>query len=220
MANRKQIIREEVAKLQQSLPDKTVAALSRKICNFLIKSDALPEVKCIALYYPMDKEVQVTKLIEKYYLDIKIVLPVVTGDQIHFYQYTGKANLRKGPFGIPEPDSGEITPPEDIDVFFVPGIAFDRACNRLGRGKGYYDRYLSGLTDKFIIGLCFDFQVFERLPTGKHDKKMSLVITETRVLFNKQLLRNYVKKRYNRETTSSTTQKPPSQHQAAEGAIV
>ncbi|MDR0573053.1 MAG: 5-formyltetrahydrofolate cyclo-ligase [Tannerella sp.] len=177
MIRNKQFIREKVAERKKYLSGKTIADLSRKIGDRLVQTDAFQKAKCIALYYAMEDEVQTSGLIEEWFATKKIVLPVISGETIDFFTYTGKNNLMKGIWGISEPVSTELISPEDIDLFIIPGIAFDHKCNRMGRGKGYYDRYLAGI-NKPTIGLCFDFQLFEQIPAEIHDKKMMLVITE------------------------------------------
>ena len=89
-------------------------------------------------------------------------------------------DLEKQHFGIYQPKEGHAreVPLEDIDLVIVPGIAFDRNNVRLGRGHGYYDRFLSGIPDKTrTIGLAFDFQVVENLPKDSHDIPVSKTIT-------------------------------------------
>ena len=177
MVSQKQIIREKVANLQKSLSAETVISCSELICNRLVSTDLFQKATCVALYYAIGNEVQTLGLIDEWRFEKQIVLPVISGDDMHFYPYTGKENLKKGALGIAGPVSGDIIPPENIDLFVVPGIAFDHTCNRLGRGKGYYDRYLASI-NKPIIGLCFDCQLVESIPYEKHDKKMTMVITE------------------------------------------
>ena len=173
----KQIIREKIANQQKSLSDETIIKYSKLICNRLVLTDLFQQSTCIALYYAISNEVRTSELMDEWRLKKQIVLPAISGEDMHFYPYSGKENLKKGAFGIAVPVSGDIIPPENIDLFIVPGIAFDFACNRLGRGKGYYDRFLAGL-DKPVIGLCFDFQLFENIPSEQHDIKMTMVITE------------------------------------------
>ena len=184
MLNQKQIIRKKILILRQSLPEETVVDLSRKINNRLIQTDIFQEANCIALYYAIDNEVRSSDLINEWSAVKKIVLPVIKGENIHFFSYTGKKNLKRGLYGITEPVSGELVSPESIDLFVVPGVAFDYACNRLGRGKGYYDRYLTGI-GKPVVGLCYDFQLIDNLPSEIHDIKMTMVVTEsTRIITN------------------------------------
>ena len=78
-------------------------------------------------------------------------------------------------------DDGTIISNDDIDLIVVPGVAFDRERNRLGRGKGYYDRLLSQLKAS-AIGICFDFQLKGQIPTEPFDRKMDLVITEKEII--------------------------------------
>ena len=163
MLLQKQIIRETVAALKKSLSDETIAEKSRLVCNRLVQTDLFQKAKCIAIYCSTKKEVQTLLLIEEWRTEKHFVLPVISGEIMHFFS------------------EGKLTLPEEIDLFVVPGIAFDHACNRLGRGKGYYDRYLSN-TNKPTIGLCFDFQLFESIPCEPHDIKMTQVITETVIL--------------------------------------
>ena len=74
-----------------------------------------------------------------------------------------------------------VLPEEDIDLVIVPGVAFDRQHNRLGRGKGFYDRLLSTLSAP-KIGICYSFQLKEHIPTEPFDKKMDLILTEKETL--------------------------------------
>ena len=177
MLNPKRFIREKIAKHKKSLSRETVDSLSQKIGNRLIQIELFQQAKCIALYCAIENEVQTSELINEWHTEKKIALPVVSGENLHFYAFSEKENPAKDSFGIPEPVTDELIPPDRIDLFIVPGIAFDYDCNRMGRGKGYYDRYLSGI-DKPVIGLCFDFQLFEHIPCEAHDKKMTVVITE------------------------------------------
>lgn len=89
------------------------------------------------------------------------------------------AELTSGAFGIMEPpDDSPVFPPEDIDLILVPGLAFDRFCCRLGRGKGYYDRFISGQRTMGVCG-C----LLPRIPVEDHDKSMDAVMTENEILY-------------------------------------
>jgi 5-formyltetrahydrofolate cyclo-ligase len=88
-----------------------------------------------------------------------------------------KARLKKGPYGICEPVVQRFVKREDLDLVIVPGVAFDRRGNRLGRGKGYYDRFLKKLPNEAIsFGLAFDFQILPSLPATKTDVSVNKVI--------------------------------------------
>jgi 5-formyltetrahydrofolate cyclo-ligase len=179
----KQLLRNEINKLKQSLSDGTVADFSEKICDRLVRTEAFRKAHCIALYHAIKGEVQTIALIEAWHDKKIILLPVISGDDMAFYPYAGRERMVSGALNIPEPEHvvTEKIPAEDIDLFIVPGIAFDREGNRMGRGKGYYDRFLSE-TDKPAIGLCFGFQLKKHIPAEAHDRKMTMVITEEAIV--------------------------------------
>ena len=72
--------------------------------------------------------------------------------------------------------------PCELDLVIVPGVAFDRKKNRLGRGKGYYDRFLEQAKNAKTIGICKSDRLFDHVPTDAHDRKMDALITETEIL--------------------------------------
>lgn len=87
------------------------------------------------------------------------------------------SDLTPGAYGIPEPaEDSEIVPPEEIGLVLVPGVAFDRACYRLGQGGGYYDRFLQE-TAAVRAGVCHDAALLEHVPREAHDLRMDAVIT-------------------------------------------
>ncbi len=98
-------------------------------------------------------------------------MPRVEGDAMQFYDYRPSA-LTSGAFGIAEPvvEDCPVCPPEAIDLMLVPGMAFTREGARLGRGKGFYDRYMAQPElQAFRVGVCFAHQLVETLPTEPHD---------------------------------------------------
>ena len=106
-----------------------------------------------------------------------VVLPVVTGPaEMELRRYRSADDLSMGAFGIMEPTGEPFTSLAEIDLAVVPGMAFDTRGNRLGRGKGYYDRFLSQLPQATKVGLCFPFQKFPGVPTDENDVRMDLVI--------------------------------------------
>ena len=89
-------------------------------------------------------------------------------------------NLKKGPYGILEPDKqpSKALDVGAIDMVVVPGIAFDVKNHRLGRGSGYYDRFLFSLNERTVtVGLAFDFQVIDCLPVEQHDVALHCVLS-------------------------------------------
>ena len=109
--------------------------------------------------------------------DVKtVVLPkVIDNETMELRRYTSRADLQEGAFHILEPIGEHFTDYEKIDVALVPDMAFDAAGHRLGRGRGYYDRFLTGVTC-YKIGVCFPFQRVAEVPTDDHDVMMDEVI--------------------------------------------
>lgn len=157
--------------------------LSTCILNRLEQTKEFQAASCIALYHALPGEVQTADFIEKWYRKKQLLLPVVAGTDLRLIAYTGPEAVRTGAFGILEPleIKKNNTKEKEIDLIIVPGIAFDRQKNRMGRGKGYYDRLLASLCVP-KIGVCFDFQLFDQIPTEPFDKKMDALITEKEVI--------------------------------------
>ena len=140
----------------------------------------LAGVETIVAYYSLPDEVDTHGFIDWLIAEGKTVyLPKVISDEgMVLCRYTGAESLRKGAFGIMEPVGEELLADEAIDVVLVPGMAFDGEGNRLGRGKGYYDRFLKLLTNPRpkLIGVCFDFQKVDMVPTEPTDVKVDVVV--------------------------------------------
>lgn len=106
-----------------------------------------------------------------------VLLPRVVSDtDMELRRYNSPADLQKGAFGIMEPAGERFTDYDAIGVAIVPGMAFDAAGHRLGRGKGYYDRFLSRVPYIYKIGLCFSWQMVDSVPSHEHDIMMDEVI--------------------------------------------
>lgn len=153
--------------------------LSRPIFEKIEKEELFKEAKVVLLYYSMDDEVYTHDFVEKHYKTKTILLPCVDGDDLILRQYLGIESMKAGEqFGILEPVGKEFNDLEKIDLMIIPGVAFDEEKNRLGRGRGFYDRLLKTV-NATKIGVCFDFQVVEQVPTEDFDVKMDVVISTT-----------------------------------------
>lgn len=137
----------------------------------------------ILLYHSLPDEVQTHEFIERWYPHKRIVLPLVKGEELEFRYYEGKDSLQVGAFGIEEPKGTAVENLNEIELSIIPGVAFDRTGNRLGRGKGYYDRALAQL-QSHNIGVCFHFQLFPHIPIEETDRPMHEVWTEQGCVFS------------------------------------
>ena len=154
---------------------------SEYILNQVEKSDNFISAKTIFVYWAMDDEVNTRNHTLKWKNQgKKIILPSVDGDNLVLKEFTGEDSLISGEnFGIAEPDGKIFTNYKEIDLAIIPGIAFDNNLNRMGRGRGYYDKILKLLNSKnncFLLGICFDFQIVDNVPIEEHDIKMSNII--------------------------------------------
>lgn len=174
----KKQLRKKVFELGKSYTEKELAAKSEKIMNILERSDIFQKAKTIFIYHNLKGEVETTCFINKWFSQKDFYLPVIVDDKIVFRKYISDDLLLQSEYGIQEPTGKDFTNNDNIDLIIVPGVAFDHQMNRMGRGKGYYDRFLSNLKSKTKIGICFDFQFFDQIPTNENDIKMDYIITE------------------------------------------
>ena len=148
----------------------------------LIKKKYKNKIINLSSYYPSSFEVNTLKLFEKNFnKKIKIILPAIRGkNSINFYKWNNKEVLKVNKFGMLEPfiQLNQIIP----DVMLVPLLSFDKNKNRLGYGKGFYDRYLKKYLKKYnnilTIGIAFSFQKYHTLPVINNDVKLNYILTE------------------------------------------
>ncbi|HBS88554.1 MAG: 5-formyltetrahydrofolate cyclo-ligase [Bacteroidetes bacterium GWF2_38_335] len=172
----KKELRKIIRELKSQIPLDEKMRRSELIFKSVEKTDSFEGAKTIMLYWSMDDEVQTHNVVEKWYLKKTIILPVVSGDKLILKKYSGEQNMKTGQsYGIMEPIGEEFTDLNSIDLIIVPGVAFDKSNNRMGRGKAYYDKLLTS-TKAVKIGVCFDFQYFESIPCDKYDVKMDQII--------------------------------------------
>ncbi|MCG8701237.1 MAG: 5-formyltetrahydrofolate cyclo-ligase [Bacteroidales bacterium] len=149
---------------------------SKEIVRKLELSDEFLNAKTIAIYWSLPDEVSTHRLITHWQKQKNFLLPAITDDGILLKEFRGQPELVPGgKYRIPEPGGEFFTQYNDIDLIIVPGIAFDKENNRLGRGGGYYDRLLPNLGCT-KIGLCYHFQLFDKIPHLDHDIKVDMVI--------------------------------------------
>jgi 5-formyltetrahydrofolate cyclo-ligase len=158
------------------LTPEQVADNSAKIIAQLEQMSVFREAQTVMLYYPIHHEVDLRPLLTKYAGQKIFLFPVTHRRSIEVRPYDGEDMMRKGHFGIPEPQTPTFT--GHIDLALVPGVLFDRHCHRMGRGGGYYDRWLRRHPGVYKIGVCYSFQLErEDIPHNWLDVRMNRVIT-------------------------------------------
>ncbi len=149
--------------------------------NIISKVESLPQFKnCnnLLLYNSLPDEFPTNNALCRWSKHLNIYLPKVNGKNLDIIRYAPD-KIMSGAFGISEPTNIEDKiSPSMLDIIIVPAVAFDTNGNRLGRGKGYYDKLL-GNSGALRIGIGYDFQILDILPTDNHDIRMNYIFTPT-----------------------------------------
>ncbi|MDR4510940.1 MAG: 5-formyltetrahydrofolate cyclo-ligase [Nitrososphaeraceae archaeon] len=181
--NPKEIIRKNVLEIRNQLSDIDIIKFSKIINKKIITSKEFKNANCIGIYYPIGSEVQTFDIIrESLLMNKQIGLPrVINSEIIKFYlileKSLGQIKLTKEKYGVMINSDSNVDL-ESIDLLLIPGVAFDKKCNRIGYGKGFYDKYIQTTNQAKKIGLAFQKQIVEQIPINKHDKKLDLIVTE------------------------------------------
>ena len=182
----KSALREQIrARLKGSSPAERAAA-SAQACVRLQQQEIWWRARAILFYAPLSEELDVSPLIAAARAAGKgVVLPKflpATGSYSAFQINDLARDCAGGKFGIQEPSDGcPSWPLNQLDLVLVPGVGFDVAGHRLGRGKGFYDRLLAGVSG-IKCGVAFDAQVIDAIPFEPHDVAVDCILTPTRWL--------------------------------------
>ena len=171
----KKELRSHIKTLKKQHSKEQLLEQSKLILNKLENNRHFIEAKNVMLYSSLPDEVHTHDFLEKWRDEKRIILPTVVGNDIIPVELKKDTDFAVGDFNILEPQNEEYT--GDYDLIVVPGVAFDKNGNRIGRGKGYYDRFLCKHLNVARIGICFDFQLVDEVPTEDNDIKMNDVIS-------------------------------------------
>ena len=186
-AELKSAIRRAALEARSALAD--APARAAQIARRLRGLDAYRRARTICWYIGIRDEVPTLAMVDQAVRDGRsAAAPWRAGERLELFSIGGRADLAPASFSLLEPapavraDPARRVEPEAIDLFVVPGVAFDRHGGRLGYGRGYYDRLLAlARPDAAIVGLAYEAQVVERVPTEPHDVPMGAVVTEAAV---------------------------------------
>lgn len=172
-------LRKQVRAAKKAVPLDEKVARSQGIMAQVERLQEFERAQTVLLYWSMDDEVATHDFVNRWYEKKCVLLPCVEGDDLKLRQYTGPECLVAGPdFGIGEPTGPEFTALERVEMIVVPGVAFDKARNRMGRGRGFYDRLLKSTPHACKVGVGFRFQLFDSIPVEEFDVAMDKVIIE------------------------------------------
>lgn len=178
-------IRKNILRLRDELSEEERREKSKIIIKKLLDISKYKEAEIILAYASYKSEVQTEELIIHALKNgKKLYCPKVKGAEMEFYRITSMSDFVSGYKGIKEPkgssktrlDSAAIT--RGNHLMIMPGAVFDKEGNRIGYGKGYYDKYIEKHNRLYRAAICFEFQVQNNIPNGKYDKGSDIIITE------------------------------------------
>ncbi len=173
----KQEIRRKIRNRKQLVTETERRNAARAVFTALERTAAFMMADRILMYHSLPDELSTLEFLEKWHTRKQFFLPRVNGVNLELLPYE-RTSLRLGAFHIEEPAEGTPADPATMELIVVPAVAYDRRGNRLGRGKGFYDRLLSA-TKATTIGVAYDFQLLDELPVEPHDTPVNIVITES-----------------------------------------
>lgn len=177
-------LRKEVRRERRSIQNK--AEIDKRIAEILFDTPYYQSAKTVLSYVSLPDEIETDSIIKTALSNGKrVAVPYCVDDKGHmeFYLINSLDDLGVGSFGVREPKIDICTKLEcfDSSIILVPALCFDVKGNRLGYGKGYYDRFLQNYS--FIsIGLCYNNFIKNEIPTNEHDKSVNYIITENRII--------------------------------------
>lgn len=183
----KTVIRNKIINERLSLAGKDVLKRSVAIGQRFLESYLYKNAGSIAMYSDFKGEVKTDLIVQDALASGKSVLmPKIKMNDfsLSFISIVSEAELIENEMGFKEPliEKGRKWEVEDIDLFIVPGVAFDEKGNRLGMGKGCYDKALTCAKREDIVALAYEFQIVEEVPSYHHDVKVGWIVTEDRFI--------------------------------------
>lgn len=185
--NQKQQLRKEMLAYREQLPKEQIQSASAQVCRQLVELPQYQQAKKILFYMAIKNEIDLMPLMEQAWLERRqVILPRVNGKVLECVQVDKQDALQKSSFGIPEPKTGKMIDPGQIDLVLVPGIAFDVQGYRLGFGAGHYDRLFSQYPHLKRVGILEHGQLVPTIYPEPHDQSMHLLVTSQQVLTIKE----------------------------------
>jgi 5-formyltetrahydrofolate cyclo-ligase len=184
----KSAIRSNMLECRKAITPLSYKRLSNKIQRLFMQSKMYKKTHSIMLYMPVHNEPDTSMIISSALHDNKVVLlPSIKGESVCPVIYKKDMPLKHGKYKIKEPVHAEEYPVQDINVVIVPGVAFDPYGNRIGYGKGYYDKFLGGLSRQTVkAGFSFSRCIVDSVYTNTWDIPVDIIFTETGIKTKEQ----------------------------------
>ena len=172
------MIRQQMRQRNRALTFEARLEASERIFRQVERLDRFATAQVVGLYCALPDEPPTAAVIDRWLaLGKRVVVPRVEGDWMRFFDYNPATQVA-GSFGIEEPGAEAVLcRPEEIELMVVPGVAFTAGGDRMGRGRGYYDKYLAQNEFKApTVGVCYYHQLVDALPVEPHDIRLDEVI--------------------------------------------
>lgn len=169
---------------RRALSKGDVKIKSDEIRNNLFKLECIKQAETVCTFISAFKEPDTVEIIKELWEQgKKVVVPItdIESGTLSLSYISSIEDMINGAYGILEPKTVRMADENNVNAILVPGLAFDQNGGRMGFGKGYYDRLLEN-SKAVKIGLCYAFQIFEKIPTESHDVPMNFIITEKEIL--------------------------------------
>jgi len=175
IAETKYSLRKEIKERVRALSAEQRSAEALRLLSAISADPHFIEAQRVLIYNPLPDEINVLPILERFKSEKRFFMPVVDGDNLKILPYTSEQHI--GAFNISEPVGSDYISISDIDLVIVPGVGFSSDGCRLGRGRGYYDRLLSGATC-YKIGVCFECQKNPDIGvvSEPHDVRMDTIL--------------------------------------------
>jgi 5-formyltetrahydrofolate cyclo-ligase len=186
LKQRKKSQRAEIRRTLEAMSPESRHEKAARICRRVAELDSFRNASTVMMYMPLPSEVDITPLaIRCFQMGATICVPKVDWERrdmsaVEVARFDDK-EMELDEHGIRVPRDGRLVLPSMIDLIIIPGLAFDTQGNRLGRGRGYYDRFLAKVPKSVTkIGVCFDEQIVDEVPSGPGDVRVDVVISDRR----------------------------------------
>jgi 5-formyltetrahydrofolate cyclo-ligase len=177
----KKAIRALIEQKRRIYPADKIQEDSEAIMSQLERMHWFRDAQTVMIYYPIHNEVDLRPLLKRYEGQKTFLLPVTHRKYIEARKYDGEDMMRRGRYKVPEPQTSKWR--GKIDLIIVPGVVFDNLGNRIGRGGGFYDRFLNKHRHVHQIGVAYDFQVKKHeIPHSRRDHPMDRIVTPTQTI--------------------------------------
>lgn len=173
----KRELRRVIREKKRAMTQQDIITASARLAEKFYKTPQYKNAKTIYGYLPYNQEVRTVPILRQALLDgKKVAVPKVYGDEMRFIYMEDLEKTATGYAGIPEPIADEPIAHDPTALVLMPGLAFDRAGNRMGYGGGFYDQFLAQEPDHPTVALCYEFQLLPSVPREAFDVPVDVVL--------------------------------------------